>query len=406
MAFSKSFGFCTARWTSSGISRPGRAPDTGTEARRESLLQMKKILHVIDSLHLGGAQEVVLNLATCGDREHFYHEVATMHGHGVYWERMSVLGIPLHSLSPHKLFPLYAASLPVLLLRGRFDILHCHLVASNVFAKPVGALCRVPVILNHDHTNDDYRANNRLRLALDTLSNRLATHLIAVSDSCRKFLVERERVPVEKITLIQNAVDTARYSKSRGTRAEARRKLGLPAGAPVVAGVGRLNPQKNFSLFLEVAGEVSKRHPDAVFLLAGEGPEEELLRRRGAGLGERLVFSGYVADTRLVYLAADVLLMPSLFEGLPMTLLEAMAMEVPVVASALDGIAEVVGDGTDGFLVPSGACGHFADRVCRLLEDPELAARIGRAASEKISFRFSAARMCAEVEEIYRRFSG
>lgn len=369
---------------------------------------MKKILHVIDSLHLGGAQEVVMNLATCGDKEHFHHEVATMHGHGVYWERMFALGIPLHSLSPHKLFPWYAASLPALLLRGRFDILHCHLVASNIFAKPVGALCGVPVILNHDHTNDDHRANNRIRLALDTLSNRLATHLIAVSDSCRKFLIERERVPAEKISLVQNAIDLGRYSKSCGTRAEARRSLGLPAGVPVVAGVGRLNPQKNFTLFIQIAAEVSKRHPDAIFLLAGEGPEEDLLRRcvREAGVGERLVFSGYVADTRRVYLAADVLLMPSLFEGLPMTLLEAMAMEVPVVASALDGIAEVVEDGTDGFLVPSGAGGLFADRVCRLLEDSALASRIGQAASQKIAARFSAVRMCAEVEGIYRRFSG
>jgi len=374
---------------------------------------MKKVLHVIDSLHLGGAQEVVMNLATCGDREHFRHEVATMHGRGVYWDRMAALGIPLHSLSPHKLLPWYAASLPALLLRGRFDILHCHLVASNIFAKPVGAACRVPVILNHDHTNDDYRASQRVRLALDSLANRLATHVIAVSDSCRKFLIERERVPEEMISLVRNAIDTARYSRargsfeSRGSRGDARRALGLPTDAPVVAGVGRLNPQKNFSLFIRVASEVLRRHPSAVFVLAGEGPEEAMLRRLGreAGLGDRLVFSGYVADTRLVYLACDVLLMPSHFEGLPMTLLEAMAMEVPVVASSLDGIAEVVADGTDGFLVAPGDCAGFVEKVSRLLDDPALAARTGRAATQKISAEFSAARMCSDVEAIYRRFA-
>jgi glycosyltransferase involved in cell wall biosynthesis len=368
---------------------------------------MKKILHVIDSLHLGGAQEVVMNLATCGDREHFHHEVATMHGRGVYWDRMAACGIRLHSLSPHKLFPWYAASLPALLLGGRFDILHCHLVASNIFAKPVGALCRIPVILNHDHTNDDYRASQRVRLALDSLANRLATHVIAVSDSCRKFLVERERVPEEKISLVRNAIDAARYSRACGSREDARRTLGLPPGVPVVAGVGRLNPQKNFSLFIRVASGVLRRHPTAVFLLAGEGPEEAMLRRLGreAGLGERLVFSGYVADTRLVYLAGDALVMPSHFEGLPMTLLEAMAMEVPVVASSLDGIAEVVADGTDGFLVKPGDCDGFVRRVCELLDDPALAARIGQSASQKISAEFSAARMCSDVERIYRRFS-
>lgn len=367
---------------------------------------MKKILHVIDSLHLGGAQEVVMNLATCGNTAEFRHEVATMHGRGVYWERMAALGIPLHSLSPHKFFPWYAASLPALLTRKNFDVLHCHLVASNIFAKPAGALCGVPVIINHDHTNDDYRANDRVRLALDALSNRLATHLIAVSDSCRKFLIERERVPAEKITLVQNAIDLARFSRASGSRGEARRMLGLPDDVSVVAGVGRLNPQKNFTLFIRIAAEVSRHHPETVFLIAGDGPEDGLLRRcaKEAGLGERMVFCGYVADTRSVYLAADVLLMPSLFEGLPMTLLEAMSMEVPVVASALDGIAEVVEDGLDGFLAQPGATKIFAEKICSLLGDPEMAARAGRAASEKIASRFSASRMCAEVEKIYRRF--
>ena len=366
---------------------------------------MKKVLHVIDSLHLGGAQEVVLNLATCGNRRRFFHEVATMHGRGVYWDRLAALGIPLHSLSPHKLFPWYAASLPVLLLRGRFDILHCHLVASNIIAKPLGRLCGVPVILNHDHTNDDYRANDRIRLALDSLSNRLASHIIAVSDSCRRFLVERERVPPEKISLVQNAIDLRRFSAACGTRAEARKSLGLPENAPVVAGVGRLNPQKNFSFFIRIAAEVLKRHPQALFLLAGEGPEDGLLRKlaRECGLGERLHFCGYVPDARQVYLAADVLVMPSLFEGLPMTLLEAMAMRVPVVASALDGIAEVVEDGRDGFLVPSGDAALFCERVCELIENHALAKALGAAASKKISTRFSAGRMCCEVEEIYER---
>lgn len=368
---------------------------------------MKKVLHVIDSLHLGGAQEVVMNLATCGDTKQFRHEVATMHGHGVYWERMEALGIPLHSLSPHKFVPWYAASLPALLLRGRFDILHCHLVASNIIAKPLGALCRVPVIINHDHTNDDYRASQTVRLTLDSLSNRLATHIIAVSDSCRKFLIDREHVPAKNISLVQNAINLANFSRACGTRSDARKKLGLPDGVPVVAGVGRLNPQKNFTLFIRIAAEVSKRHPETVFLLAGEGPEDAHLKQccREAGLGERMKFCGYVPDSRVVYLASDVLLMPSLFEGLPMTLLEAMAMEVPVVASALDGIAEVVEDGNDGFLADSGAKDVFAEKVCRLIEDPELAKRIGQAASRKISSRFSASRMCAEVENIYRRFS-
>ena len=119
-----------------------------------------------------------------------------------------------------------------------------------------------------------------------------------------------------------------------------------------------------------------------------------------AGLAGCFTFTGYVADTRKIYLAADVLLMPSLFEGLPMTLLEAMAMRLPVVASALDGIAEVITDSLDGFLVPDLNATLFAKRVVRLLSDPTFARAAGEAAARTVTARFSVERMTSQVEAI------
>ena len=366
---------------------------------------MKRVLHIIDSLHLGGAQEVVLNLATCGSAR-FRHEVATMHGRGIYWDRLRQAGVKVHSLSPHKLLPLYLASIPWRLLADRPDILHCHLIPSNIIAKPLGALLGVPVVINHDHTNDTRRADSRLLLALDRFSNRFASHIVAVSASCRDFLITRESIPANDVTLVPNAIDLRRFSPAAPRRDQARVELGLPASARVVAGVGRLNPQKNFSLFLDIAAQLAPRFPDLHFLLAGDGPEEKMLRENAAALGisDRVTFSGYVADTRLVYLAADVLLMPSRYEGLPMTLLEAMAMGLPVVASQLDGIAEVIGDGREGFLVPSDDASLFVERTAALLQDAELSSRIAQNARAKIEASFSVERMTSAVEEIYDRF--
>ena len=366
---------------------------------------MKRVLHIIDSLHLGGAQEVVLNLATCGSAR-FRHEVATMHGRGIYWDRLRQAGVKVHSLSPHKLLPLYLASIPWRLLADRPDILHCHLIPSNIIAKPLGALLGVPVVINHDHTNDTRRAESRLLLALDRFSNRFASHIVAVSASCRDFLITRESIPANDVTLVPNAIDLRRFSPSTARRDQARIELGLPASARVVAGVGRLNPQKNFALFLDIAAQLAPRFPGLHFLLAGDGPEEKMLREKAAALGiaDRVTFSGYVADTRLVYLAADVLLMPSRYEGLPMTLLEAMAMGLPVVASRLDGIAEVIGDGREGFLVPSDDASLFVERTAALLQDAELSSRIAQNARAKIEASFSVERMTSAVEEIYDRF--
>jgi glycosyltransferase involved in cell wall biosynthesis len=302
--------------------------------------------------------------------------------------------------------PFYLATIPALLLRNRPDILHCHLTPSNIIAKPLGAAIGVPVIINHDHTNDTNRANNKILLALDRFANRTANHIIAVSASCRDFLIAHESIAPEKVTLIPNAIDLRRFTPGTMTRREARTLLGLPPNKPVVAGVGRLNPQKNFSLFLDIAAHLAPQFSDLHFLLAGDGPEEQMLREKTAALGlsDRVTFSGYVADTRCVYLAADVLLMPSLFEGLPMTLLEAMAMGLPVVASRLDGIAEVITDGEDGFLSPSGATSLFAANVAALLSNPKLASQTAARARSVIEAGFSVERMTSAVEEIYNQF--
>ena len=366
---------------------------------------VKRVLHVIDSLHLGGAQEVVLNLATCGSKR-FHHEVATMHGHGIYWDRLREAGVKVHSLSPHKLLPLYLATLPALLLAKRPDILHCHLIPSNIIAKPLGALLGVPLILNHDHTNDPQRVDNKLLLAIDKTTNQCAHHIIAVAAACRDFLIDHESIPPEKITLVPNAIDLRRFSPGNADRAQSRKSFGVPLDAKVIAGVGRLNPQKNFSLFLDIAAALAPRFPELRFLLAGEGPEESMLREKVGvlGLTDRIFFAGYVADTRQVYAAADILLMPSRFEGLPMTLLEAMAMGLPVVASKLDGIAEVIEDGREGFLIEPTDTQGFVDRCAALLENPAKSSELATNARTKIEARFSVERMTSAVEAIYDQF--
>ncbi len=127
-------------------------------------------------------------------------------------------------------------------------------------------------------------------------------------------------------------------------------------------------------------------------------------KARQLGLADRVHFAGYVADSREVYVASDVLLMPSRFEGLPMTLLEAMAMGLPVVASKLDGIAEVIADGHEGLLVESGDAGGFAESISRLLENPALGSELAGNARTKIEARFSVERMTSAVEAIYERF--
>jgi glycosyltransferase involved in cell wall biosynthesis len=365
-------------------------------------MKRARVLHVIDSLHLGGAQEVIFTLVKGADSTRFEHEVATLHGHGVYWERMRAEGFRLHSLSPSKFLPLYLLRLWAMLRRGNYDVLHCHLGASNIMAKPIGRACRVGAIVSHDHTNDRLRVENRLVFWLDRWANQFADAFVAVSETCRKFLIEAEGIAAEKIRLVANAIDPERYRPGVWERAAARQEFGLRPGDVVLAGVGRLNPQKNFGLLLDVAAELKQANLRVV--LAGTGPEEAFLQERATelGLSEQVRLLGYVADTRKVYAAADLLVITSRFEGLPMTLLEAMSSGVPVVAAALDGMMEVIESGKNGWLVKPGDRAGFVAAVREALQDESQRKQLAAAGRETILQRYGAARMVREIEEVYQ----
>ncbi len=363
-----------------------------------------RILHIIDHLGPGGAQEALLNLVKYADRRRFQLEVATMHGFGVYWDLLQQEQVPLHSLASHKLVPLYLVNLIRLLKRGRFDLVHCHLIAANLMAKPLAALCRVPVLFNHDQCNDVFRYREIWRLWLDRLANRWTDQIIAVSQSTRNFLLAKEKIPPEKVALIYNAVDLERYFPgSPELRRECRRKLGWPEQARVVLGVGRLRSQKNFTGFLEVAASLSQRLPEVCFVIAGDGPDRASLEDLASrlGLANRVQFLGFVAHMRGLYLASDVLFFPSHFEGTPMAVLEAMASGLPIVASQIDGTAEILTDGLDAFLVPTEQNQIFGQRLETLLQDRPLAQRLAQRALETVRQRFGAPVMAQQVESLY-----
>ena len=366
-----------------------------------------RLLHVIDHLGSGGAQETLLSLVKYADRRRFQVEVATLHGQGHYWESLRRLAVPVHSLSPHKYVPLFLPRLGRLLQKGRFDLIHCHLTAANLIAKPLAAILGVPLIFNYDQ-NDMYRTQQNLRRWLDRWANLITDHIVAVSASTRDFLIQQERVPTEKITVIYNGVDLARFrpAAAGASRGYWRSKWGLPENAPVVAGVGRLSEQKNFSLFLRVAREVLQDLPQVYFAIAGEGPERPKLEAlaRDLGIASRVRFLGYVGEMTELYPALDVLLMTSRSEGTPLTVLEAMAMGVPVVAAQVDGMAEILKDGVDAYLAPPGEMALFAQRTCSLLQDKLIARRFSRAGLAKVRSHYSATAMVRQVENIYLRY--
>ena len=365
---------------------------------------MRKVLHVIDSLDLGGAQTFLLELVKHHDRTRYLPDVACMHGRGVYAKAFEEEGIAVHSLSPGKFPPLYLPNFWRLMRSGGYDILHFHLFGANLCAKPLAIMAGHPAIIVHDQCNDASREKNPLLLGADAFWNRRSDRVIAVSESTRSYLLEREDLPDDLVTVIPNGIDAEVFKPaSEPQREESRDAMGIPRDCFVIGGVGRLVAQKNFTLFMDIAARILSRNPSAVFVIAGTGPQGEKLKAKTATLGiaDRVRFLGHVSDRLALYHALDALLMTSDFEGTPMVLLEAMACGLPVVASAVDGIAEVCSDGKDAILVAPGDEPRFASSVECILRNPEFGRALGKEARNAILEGYEIRGLVTGIERVY-----
>ena len=361
---------------------------------------MIRVLHVMDHLGLGGAQTAVLDMLRNRDRAAFEVEVAVLHGWGPFADALQAAGLKVISLSAAKWPPAYVPNFLRLLGRGRYDVLHFHLPASNWILKSLAAQAGAPVRISHDHTSGDLKFRGVHSLLPDAATHLFSSRVIAVSEGVRDFLTWWESMPGDRVEVIPNGVDDATFCPaSPEEKAAARQQIGVPADAFVVGGMGRLAFEKNFAIIPELA----RRHSGAVFVIAGSGPQEDLLKALTARLGveDRVRWVGAVTDRAAFYHALDGFILPSLHEGLPMALLEAMASGVPVLASRLEGIAAALVENEEGLLAAAGDLDEFSAKLARLEAEPELREKLAGAARTKASSQYSAAQTARQVESVY-----
>ncbi len=225
--------------------------------------------------------------------------------------------------------------------------------------------------------------------------------VICVSEDLRQRCLECG-VPAGRCVLIENGIDTEEFSRRLGI-GEARQRLGVNAGRFLLGGVGRLSPEKGFDLLIRAVAELVRDGLDVGLLIAGEGDERSRLEAliEELGLAERVKLLGYCADTRELYQALDVYVLSSLREGLPNVLLEAMALEVPVVATRIAGVPRLVCDGENGVLVEAGDVAALAAAVRRLAGDPGLRSRLGQAGRGTIEEGYSFAVRMRKIRQVY-----
>ncbi len=361
-----------------------------------------RVFHLIKGLGRGGAEMLLSEGLRCADRQGF------VYGYGYFlpWkdqlaEDLRRQGAEVSCFEARSAPAILAASRRVgrFLKQWRADLLHCHLPLSGIAGRLAGRLAGVPVVYTEHNLMERYHPLTR---RANCWTWRWQDAVIAVSPAVARSVQARVDTPVP-IEVILNGVNLERFRRDPEAGAAVRTENGIPSGAPVVGTVAVFRRQKRLDHWLEVAEGLLRRLPDCHFLLVGDGPlrAEVEARIEARELGGRVHLPGLRRDVRPYLSVMDLYLSSSEFEGLPIAILEAMALELPVAATAVGGIPAVVVAGETGALVPPGDVARLEAAAFEILSHREARLRMGQAGRSRVVAEFSLERMVARQESLY-----
>lgn len=357
-----------------------------------------RVMFIQTDMRVGGAEMLTANIIRGLDRRRFAPELCCLKDRGELGEALAD-EIPVHHGLLAGKYDLRVWPKLTRLLRARqVDAVITVGAGDKMFwgrlaARRVG----VPVVLSALHSTGWPDGVGRLNRFLTPLTD----SFIAVAESHGRFLAKNLRVHENKVAVVSNGVDTARFAPCTDVPG-VRRELGMGPAEPIVGIVAALRPEKNHELFLEMGRRVVKEFPEARLLIIGEGPCREAIWQRAHefGIARQTLLLGSRNDVPRLLAAMDVFALTSHIEANPVSILEAMSVGRPVVATNVGSIHEAVAEGQTGFLVPPGGAEQLAERVLQLLREPELRESMGAAAREAVVDRWSIGAMVGGYERL------
>jgi len=342
-----------------------------------------RVMYLVTSMPVGGAETLLVNLIRRMDRHRFAPELCCMKDLGPLGEEMQEEIPTFHNMLSCKYDLRVVPRLTELFSLREIDAVVTVGAGDKMFW---GRLCAwlagVPVVASAIHSTGWPDSINWLNRRLTSITDRF----IGVASPHGKHLVEVEGFPQEKVTVIPNGIDTNRFVVDRRTREAIRREWGVTEETAVCGIVAALRPEKDHALFLKAAAQVVQRCPDSHFVIVGDGPERPAIEslRDELGLTAHVTMTGSRSDIPQLLSAMDCFALTSKNEASPVSILEAMSSQLPVVAPRVGSIPDAVDDGVNGVLVQASSLDETADAMVTLMQDADRRTETGKAAREKV----------------------
>lgn len=363
---------------------------------------MKTVLHTIDTAGPGGAETVFIDLVT-GLPATRYRSIAVIRGEGWVSEELRRRGVePLFMDNKGSFNLRYLTRLVALINRENVDLIQSHLLGSNVYSSLAGLITRKPVVATF-HGAVDFEKKNKLSGMKYRAINAGSDNVIAVSDELRNDILSRTSIKPVNVRVVYNGIRTADYQRPRS--GDLRQRFGWSENEIIIGSLGNIRPAKGYDILLHAAAILKDVDSRLRFVIAGQGKEglfdELLLLRDQLGVQEQVRFLGFCEDAAGFLSNLDLFLSSSISEGMPLSAIQAMVAQLPVIATRCGGYEELVTHAQNGWLVEVGNPHAIAEGIKSLVADDNLREMLANNARKHAVDKYDIKVMLGEYEEIY-----
>lgn len=368
------------------------------------------ILFIHQEMGVGGAEELRSVLINNINKEKFSVSLCCIGKIGEIGQELSDKGFCIRALKKgwglHNIFSIFA--LLKIIKQCKPDIVHTCLFYANFHGRIAAKIAGVPIIIAEEQNVDKWKKRYLIFLFIDWLLSKITDRIIACSQAVKDFIAENEKITTKKLLFISNAFDLNKFiNHSSADKEKVKGSFGLNNGDRIIGTIGSLSLRKGHIYLIKAMKEIVLEEPSCKLLMIGAGPLEKDLRKEvdWLGLARQIIFTGLQRDIFNLLSILEILILPSLWEGLPLVTLEAMAMAKPVIASRIPGVTEVVIDGENGTLVPPRDSRLLAKAILDLLKDTNRCKRMGELGKARVLRYYNPQSYVSKMETLYETLS-